>query len=614
MMTAKGFNEIASSVGALHQQMPLGEILKNDGVITEDELRRALQEQRSTRERLGKILIKNNYASQEEILSSLGKQFGMKVISLHGYTLDEDVLDTIAPPFAHLYKVIPLQKKNGVLTVALADPLNVHALDDLRLIIDGQVNPVIAPEDQVMAAIEKYYGVREETVDELIESMSEGKAAVKDIEEAPEEDIADLRRMASEAPIIKLVNLILTQAIKDRASDIHIESFETTLKVRYRVDGVLHEIAPPPRHLQAAIISRLKIMADLNIAERRLPQDGRIKIVMGGKEVDLRISCLPTIFGESVVMRVLDKSAIMMDLEQLGFSAELEEQLRTLIKRPNGIILVTGPTGCGKTTTLYACLARINRPDLKIITLEDPVEYQLHGIIQEPVNAQIGLTFARGLRHILRQDPDVILVGEIRDLETAQLAVQASLTGHLVFSTLHTNDAPGAITRLIDMGVEPFLLTSTLEAVLAQRLVRTICKDCKESYTPDPVDVKDIGISQSSIANTKFHRGRGCAECSHTGYRGRSAIAELLTMNDPLRELILKHSSTSEITDKARETGMKSLFEDGWKMVESGRTSIEELAKTTCAVQDMAPEDDAARDEEESKEATSETIPPAEAK
>ncbi len=571
------------------QQRPLGEILKDAGIITEEELNRALQEQKSTHERLGKILIKNKYATEEEILNALGKQFGMEVISLTKDKIDEDVLDTISPPFAHLYKVMPVERKGEVLTVALADPLNVHALDDLRLIVDGPVKPVIASEEEVMKAIEKYYGVGEETVEQMIESMSGGTAEV--MEEIAEEDIADLKRMASEVPIIKLVNLILMQAIKDRASDIHIEPFEDILKVRYRVDGVLHEISPPPKHLQAAIISRLKIMADLNIAERRLPQDGRIKLVMGGREIDLRVSCLPTIFGESVVMRVLDKSAIMVELEQLGFSKGIEEQIKELILRPNGIILVTGPTGCGKTTTLYASLARINRPDLKIITLEDPVEYQLHGIIQEHINPKIGLTFARGLRHILRQDPDVILVGEIRDMETAQLAIQASLTGHLVFSTLHTNDAPGAITRLIDMGIEPFLMTSTIEAILAQRLVRTVCKKCQESYTPDPGVVRDIGLAPEDIARVKFHRGKGCPECAHTGYYGRSAIAELLIMNDPLRELILTRVSTSAITAKARETGMGSLFEDGWQKVIKGETTIEELARATTAAEEALPEE-----------------------
>ena len=571
------------------QQRPLGVILKNLGVITEEQLARALQEQRSTHERLGKILIKNKYATEEEVLNALGKQFGMEVISLKECKIDESILDTISPPFAHLYKAIPVEKKGEVLTVALADPLNVHALDDLRLIVPGEVKPVIAPEDEVMRAIEKYYGVGEETVEKMIESMSGGVTEVR--EEIPEEDIADLRRMASEAPIIKLVNLILMQAIKDRASDIHIEPFEDTLKVRYRVDGVLYEIAPPPKHLQAAIISRLKIMADLNIAERRLPQDGRIKLTMGGREIDLRVSCLPTIFGESVVMRVLDKSTIMMDLERLGFSKGIEERIKELILRPNGIILVTGPTGCGKTTTLYASLARINRPELKIITLEDPVEYQLHGIIQEPINPKIGLTFARGLRHILRQDPDVILVGEIRDLETAQLAIQASLTGHLVFSTLHTNDAPGAITRLIDMGIEPFLITSTVEAVLAQRLVRTVCKKCKEPYTPDPRVVRDIGLAPKDIAGIEFYRGKGCPECGHTGYHGRSAIAELLIMKDPLRELILTRASTLAITAKARETGMSSLFEDGWQKIIKGEMTIEELARATTAVEEAPPEE-----------------------
>ena len=601
------------------QQRPLGEILKGAGVITAEQLSRALQEQKSTHERLGKILIKSNYTTEEKILDALGKQFGMEAISLAKYKIDESLLGTISPPFAHLYKIIPIEKKGEVLTVALADPLNVHALDDLRLIVDGQVKPVIAPEEEVMKAIEKHYGVGEETVEQMIESMSEG-AELR--EEVPEEDIADLRRMASEAPIIKLVNLILMQAIKDRASDIHIEPFENALKVRYRVDGVLHELAPPPKHLQAAIISRLKIMADLNIAERRLPQDGRIKLVMGGREIDLRVSCLPTIFGESVVMRVLDKSAIMVELEQLGFAKEIEGQIKELIHRPNGIVLVTGPTGCGKTTTLYAALARINRPELKIITLEDPVEYQLHGIIQEPINSKIGLTFTRGLRHILRQDPDVILVGEIRDLETAQLAVQASLTGHLVFSTLHTNDAPGAITRLIDMGVEPFLMTSTIEAILAQRLVRTICKKCKEPYTPDPRVVRDIGLSAKEIKGVKFYMGKGCPECNHTGYHGRSAIAELLLMTDPLRELILKRSSTFKITAQARKAGMGSLFEDGWKKIIAGETTIEELARATTATEEAPPEEKPPEEEkpatlsadEAGAEAAEETAKPAEKK
>lgn len=559
----------------------IGQILVDAGLVNESQLARVLKEQKKRSGRLGTIIVSEGFATKKAISGALGKHFGMEVVDIDDYDITPDVIESMPGSLAQFYQVIPIAKEDGVLTVALDDPYNISAIDDLRLVLDMKVNAVLAYEEDIVKAIEKYYGIAQESIDELVSNMT-AEAAIELVEEE-EEDVTDLRRMANQAPVIKLVNFILLQGIKNRASDIHIEPFEKELKVRYRIDGVLHEAPAPHKRFWRAIISRIKIAADLNIAESRLPQDGRIKLDISGREIDLRVSCLPTVFGESVVIRILDKGSLMMKLEDLGFLPDTEAAFMELIKKPNGIILDTGPTGCGKTTTLYAALARINKPDVKIITVEDPVEYKFYGIIQQAIRSKIGLTFGRALRHILRQDPDIIMVGEIRDLETAEIAVQASLTGHLVFSTLHTNDAPSTITRLIDMGIEPFLITSSLEAILAQRLVRTICPKCKEPYRPDPMLLAEMGLTQSQDKDITFYRGRGCRACDQMGYKGRIGIYELLVLDDPLRDLILSRASTGAITAMARESGMRTMREDGWQKVIQGITTIDEVVRVTEA-------------------------------
>jgi type II secretion system protein E len=476
-----------------------------------------------------------------------------------------------------MYKILPLEEENGRLLVAMADPLNVKTLDDLSLLLSREIHGAIASEEDIMGAIEEYYGMSEESIDGMLEELQTQEINL----EFDEDNFDDLERIANEAPIIKLVNLLLLQAIKDRASDLHVEPFQRSFRVRYRVDGTLHETSPVPKHLQAAIISRLKVMANMNIAERRVPQDGRIKLSMSDREIDLRVSTLPTINGESIVMRILDKTMMLMGLEQIGLSAEDEERFAKLIQKPNGILIVTGPTGCGKTTTLYAALSKIYSPTLKIITTENPVEYQLDGVVQVNINEGVGLTFARCLRSILRQDPDIIMVGEIRDQETAQIAIEAALTGHLVLATLHTNDAPSTVTRLVDMDIEPFLVTSTIEGVLAQRLVRTICTGCREPYDPPVELLEDMGIPLEDLSDITFYHGRGCPECGYTGYRGRIGIFELFVANDEIRQMVISREPSMVIAEAARRAGMSTLREDGWDKVIKGITTVEEVVSET---------------------------------
>jgi len=487
------------------------------------------------------------------------------------------VINGISSRFIRENRIIPLELKNNVLKVVVAVPGDTATIDALKVATSSDVVVYTCDSKTIEEYIAKFYGQEAQNINRIIEDI--GEKGFEFIREE-EEDIGHLKDLASEAPIIKLVNLFITRAVESRASDIHIEPFEDELKVRYRIDGVLHDIETAPKRLQAAIVSRVKIMAKLNIAERRLPQDGRIRLKVGEREIDLRVSTIPVLFGESVVMRILLKEGIIIDLNQTGFSTHMLEAFEKLITKPNGIILVTGPTGSGKTTTLYGALDKINSPDKKIITVEDPVEYQLKGVNQIQVKPQIGLNFANTLRHIVRQDPDIILIGEIRDLETAEIAIQSALTGHLVFSTLHTNDAPSAITRLLDMGVENFLLSSTIRGILAQRLVRVICPVCKEHVQPAVADSEQLELLGLN-GDISLYQGKGCEHCSHTGYYGRSGIFELLLVNDEIRRLILKNSDSNQLRDAARQHGMKTLLEYGADRIKLGMTTLAEVLRVT---------------------------------
>jgi type IV pilus assembly protein PilB len=530
--------------------------------------------------------------SETEMLKLLSDQTGMPFVDIGNFPVDMGLLKDIPISVAKTYKIFPLkQEENGTVIIALSDPLNIKILDDLRLLLDRPVQGAIATEEDINDAINMYYGIGEETIEKVVELMQEQTQDMEDIQQDRTQiDLTDLEAIAHEEPVIRLVNLLLLQAIKDRASDLHIEPFSETLRVRYRVDGVLHELPPPPKHLQLGVCSRFKVMAGMDIAERRMPQDGRIKLNLAGRQIDLRVSTIPTVWGESIVMRILDKSMMMMGLEQIGLLPEVHDKLKVIIDKPNGIILVTGPTGCGKTTTLYSALNEIFTPELKVITTEDPVEYELEGVVQVNINENMGLTFAKCLRSILRQDPDVIMVGEIRDLETAQIAIQASLTGHLVLSTLHTNDAPSTITRLIDMDVEPFLISSTMEAVVAQRLIRTICPACRTEYTPEPEMFKEIGVDPSDVEGIPFYHGRGCEDCNYSGYKGRIGIFELLIVNDEIRDLILDRASTMHIQRAAKKQGMQAMRDDGWQKILAGITTMEEVLRVTYGVEIGIPE------------------------
>ncbi len=519
------------------------------------------------------------YATEEDLLAVLADQVGMEMVKINDYQIDESIVKLVPPDLARQYKVFPLalDEVTNTLTLAISDPLNVQTLDDLRIWLDHEVKGVVATEEEINSAIEEFYGTGGESVDDVLQELDSQEFQI----DFKDESFGNLEKIVHEAPIIKLVNLILLQAIKDRASDLHVEPFERSLRIRYRVDGILHETVPPPPHLANAIISRLKVMAGLNIAERRLPQDGRVKLSMADRNVELRVSSLPTVNGESVVMRILDSQMMEVGLENIGMLPDTLEIFDKIIKRPNGIVLVTGPTGCGKTTTMYASLRRIFSPMLKMITTENPVEYHMDGVVQVNINHAVGLTFARCLRAILRQDPDIIMVGEIRDLETAQMAIESSLTGHMVLSTMHTNDAPSTLTRLIDMEVEPFLITSAVVGVVAQRLIRVICLDCKEPYKPEPAIIQELGYNPKDVENITFFHGRGCSECNYTGFKGRSGIFELLILSDAAKELVLNRESSSVIFRQARKDGMRTMREDGWEKVLQGLTTVEEVLSST---------------------------------
>ena len=557
------------------EKKSFGSSLVEQGLIDVEQLKRAEAEAAKTKQPLRKVLVKLGLVSEEDIVTFLSSQLGIPSMDLNTYLIDQKIIELIPEELARKYELIPLFKIGNNITCAMVDPLNIVAQDDIRLKTGLMVEPVVATEKDIKKAIEQHYGAKG-NMDDIIKSLEDKRLGLKDTQEP---ELKRLKGIAEEPPIIKLVNLMIIQAINKRASDIHIEPLEDGLDIRYRVDGILHDVQRPPKYLQSAIISRIKVLANLDISEHRIPQDGRFNIKVENRDIDIRVSCVPTIYGENVVLRLLDPNSVALGLEKLGFLESTLNKYEDLIHRPYGIILVTGPTGSGKTTTLYASLSTINSPEKNIITIEDPVEYHLGGIRQIQINPKVELTFASGLRSILRQDPDIIMVGEIRDLETAEIAIHAALTGHLVFSTLHTNDAAGAITRLIDMGVEPFLASSSIIGVVAQRLVRVICPDCKEAYEPDNSVLEKIGIQKDQ--NTKFYRGKGCDKCMHTGYLGRIAIFELMIPNDDIRGLTVNKSTTEQLKKAAIESGMTTLQQDGIQKVLSGLTSIEEVLRVT---------------------------------
>ena len=559
----------------------LGQILKEMRLVTEAQIQEALAIQKQSGGAIGTILISLNYITEQEMLTALGIQSGMDVVDLDAMDIMDDVIARVSPSIASIYRVVPVKFENNVLTVAMADPVNVKILDDLRFLLDCEIRGAVSNEAAVARALDRYYAGIQESVESLLAELDDGTMANVMANTSESIDLQTLEEMADAAPVRKLLNYVLLVAIRDKASDIHFEPFEDEFKIRYRIDGVLYEMVPPPKQLAIAIASRIKVMSELDIAERRLPQDGRMELNIGGNPVDLRVSILPTMFGESCVMRVLDRSVIQLDIHRLGLREDELQSFDNLLKLPNGIILVTGPTGCGKTTTLYAALNAINTIDVKIITTEDPVEYDLEGIIQVQVNPDIGVTFANCLRSILRQDPDKILVGEIRDVETAEIAIQSSLTGHLVFSTLHTNDAPSTITRLIDMGLEPYMITATLEAVVAQRLVRRICERCHKDYTPTEDMLMELNLRPADVRGKRFSYGPGCDACNNTGYKGRMAIFELLVMDDDIREIIMNQGSTQAIREAAIRKGMRPLRDSGLLTIYDGETTIEEVVRET---------------------------------
>jgi len=560
----------------------IGQILIDKRLITNEDLQDALLSQQSTPLKIGQILIKKGLINESDLLQALATQFSMEFAETLNFSDDENILSAIPAQFLKRYKIAPysVNVKKNIIKVAINDPLLIQPLDNIKIIFENyKIVPVLSTEKEIQKIINNHYELlKENSTTSVIENLEESDFEILTSPITETEDILD---MANEAPIIRLVNTVIKQAIEDRASDIHIEPFEKDLVIRFRIDGILYNMFTPPKKYQAAIISRIKIMANLNIAENRLPQDGRIQLKVGGKDIDIRVSVFPTYYGERIVLRLLNKSDMKFDLDSLGFSKETLKVFNDLIKKTHGIILVTGPTGSGKTTTLYSVLTRLNTADVNILTVEDPIEYQLHGVGQMQVKPKIDLTFAAGLRSILRQDPDIIMVGEIRDLETAEIAIQAALTGHRVFSTIHTNDAASGITRLLDMGVEPFLIASSVNAFLAQRLVRTICPHCKQSYKPDPVVLKDLGIKPSQIQGKKLYRGKGCDKCINTGYLGRTGIYELLPVTNDIRKLIMEHTDAVQIKEKAISNGMKTLLQDGVEKALQGITTLEEVLRVS---------------------------------
>jgi len=560
---------------------PLLELVKEKGLIDDLQYEEVQGEHTRSGKAVTQILQDFGIMDVDSQLQVMAEHLGTEVVSLADREFTPEVINAVPAGTARMYQAMPVNVFDSTVQIALADPLNPARIDELGFIIKKDVQIVVADPAQIQRAIDRFYGGSDESVSDILKDLGADANINRELDAAAAGDNAILADIANEVPIIRFVNLVLSQAVQDRASDIHFEPFEDEFKIRYRVDGALYEMAPPPKHLALPVVSRIKVMANLNISERRLPQDGRITFNLGTRVIDLRVSTLPTQFGESVVLRVLDRSAVNLEIESLGFPKYVHDYVIDAINRPNGIFVVTGPTGCGKTTTLYSCLRRVNTIDSKLLTAEDPVEFDIEGIMQVAINEGVGLTFSKALRSFLRQDPDIIMVGEMRDLETAQISIQASLTGHLVLSTLHTNDAPGAVTRLVDMGVEPFLISSTLMGVLAQRLVRTTCKRCRTPFEPTESQLTLLNLSPHDLGDKVFYYGRGCSECNDTGYRGRKGIFELLVISDAIRSLINERAPTVVVRQKAVELGMITLREDGLRGIFEGDTTIEEIVKYT---------------------------------
>lgn len=561
---------------------PLLQQLIEDGLVSTQQAEEVADEHERTGKSAREILLAMDIISDANLLQAIATHLGTNVIDLAHTDVPPSIVKSIPGSIARMYSVVPVESDGQSVVLATYDLLNPQVVDELNFVLTRDVAFVVASQDEIRAFLDKHYGDASDSVNDMLSALeSELEHVGEGVARRGGDETAEIEELANQAPVIRFVNLVLFQAVKDRASDIHFEPFENEFKIRYRVDGALYEMAPPPKHLALPVISRIKVISGLNIAERRLPQDGRIQMPVGGKQIDFRVSTLPTQFGESVVLRVLDRSSIQLDLANLGMPEDVFNSFCFDIDKPNGIVVVTGPTGSGKTTTLYSALRRLNTIDSKLLTAEEPVEYDIEGIIQIPVHEAIGLTFARVLRAFLRQDPDIIMVGEIRDKETAEIAIQASLTGHLVFSTLHTNDASGAVTRLIDMGVEPFLISSTMEGVLAQRLVRTICPECKQPYQPDREVLQQLGLSQEQVQDRPFYHGVGCLRCNETGYKGRRGVYEYLRVTDPIRDLINERKPTIVIRDKALELGMRTLRQDGIRCILDGLTTVEEVLKYT---------------------------------
>jgi len=573
--------------------LKLGELLVKAGLVTDAQVQKALETQKSGGGKLGSNLVKLGFVKETDITKLLSQQFGVPSIELASYEIDETVVKLVPSEVAQKYMVMPVNRHGATITIAMVDPTNVFAMDDIKFMTGYNVEPVVAAESAIKNAIDRYYGSShalelKKVMDEMADLSSQAAGEETNLEVMDDDEEIDLQKLAAsseEAPVVKLVNLILTDSIKRGASDIHIEPYEKDFRVRFRIDGVLYEIMNPPLKLRDAMTSRVKIMAKLDISEKRLPQDGRIKIKMKlqgkSKEMDYRVSCLPTLFGEKIVLRLLDKDKLMLDMTKLGFEVESLKKFERAILRPYGMVLVTGPTGSGKTNTLYSSIARVNTPETNIMTAEDPVEFNLHGINQVQTKESIGLNFAAALRSFLRQDPNIILVGEIRDFETAEIAVKAALTGHLVLSTLHTNDAPSTINRLMNMGIEPFLVATSVHLICAQRLIRRVCKECKEETKVPAQALADIGFSPQEVGKIKVYKGRGCPTCNNTGYKGRVGVYEVMEIGEGLREMILTGASTIDLKRKAMEDGMLTLRGSGLQKLRDGHTTIEEVVRET---------------------------------
>jgi type IV pilus assembly protein PilB len=564
----------------------LGDLLVADGLLTAEQLKKAIAEQKGSPEKIGSVLIRLNYINDEQLIGFLSRQYGVPSITLAQLDIDSDVLKLVPAPIARKYEVIPVRRMGNSLALAMADPTNVFALDDISFMTNLQVLPLVASQTAIRKALDRNYESKTEAITSVLSDMQTDLANVEVVEDGQEGakvDVFELKESADEAPVVKLVNMVLVDAIQKGASDIHFESYEKIFRIRFRMDGVLHEMLAPPKRLESAILSRLKIMSNLDIAERRLPQDGRIKLRYNTREIDFRVSTLPTIFGEKAVLRILDKEALKLDLTQLGFDEWTLEKFNAAIHQPYGMILITGPTGSGKTTTLYSGIHTINSPDVNIMTAEDPVEYNLKGVNQVQVNEHVGRTFAAALRSFLRQDPDVILVGETRDLETAQISIRAALTGHLVFSTLHTNDCPSTVARLLDMGIPPFLVASSLLLIVAQRLGRKICRACREPYDADEESLVPYGHVPSGKGRLQLYKSKGCAACNFTGMKGRVAIYEVMPITEEVRDGILKNMPTAELRAIAQSQGMKSLRQAGLMKIIEGTTTVEEVLRVTLS-------------------------------